>query len=99
KGIEQVEGKNAYQIEVSTPNGDKITEFYDVNTGYKIRMVQSLGDGATTLVTDFNDYKEVNGVKFPHSMTINGIAPFPIKNIISAVEVNKGIDDTIFAVE
>ncbi len=99
KGIELVEGKNAYQIEVTTAAGDKLTEFYDVNTGYKIRVVQSIGDGAATLVTDYGDYKEVNGVKFPHTLTINGIAPFSIKNTVTAVEVNKGIDDSIFTVE
>lgn len=99
KGIEQVDGKNAYQVEVTTPTGEKSTEFYDVNTGLKIRSVQSVNDGAATLTTDFGDYKEVNGVKFPHTLTITGVAPFPIKNTVTSIEVNKGIDDAVFAVE
>lgn len=99
KGIEPVEGKNAYQVEVVSPAGDKVTEFYDVNTGFKIRAVQALPGNAGTLVTDYSDYKEVNGVKFPHSITINGVAPFPIKNTVVTIDVNKGIDDAVFVVE
>ena len=82
-----------------SPTGDKVTEFYDINTGFKIRTVQALPGGATTLVTDYSDYKEVNGVKFQHSITINGVAPFPIKNTVVSIDVNKGIDDGVFVVE
>lgn len=99
KGIEQVEGKNAYQIEVTTPGGGKLTEFYDVETGLKIRMIQALGDDSSTLVTDFDNYKTVNGVKFPYTLTLTGVAPFPIKSTVSSIEVNKGIEDAVFTVE
>jgi len=97
KGVEQVEGKNAYQIEAVSSSGDKLTEFYDVATGLKIRSVQV--EGGTTVVSDYADYKEVNGVKFPHTLSISGLAPFPLKFTVQSIEVNKGIDDAVFAVE
>lgn len=97
KGVEQVEGKNAYQIEVETSGGEKSTEFYEVTTGFKIREIQTAGGAAIT--NDYDDYKEVSGIKYPHKITVIGAAPFPIKSTVSAIEVNKGIDDSVFAVE
>lgn len=97
KGVEQVEGKNAYQIEIEKPNGDKSTEFYDVNTGFKIREVQRQGDATAT--NDFDDYKEVSGIKFPYKIVLTGAAPFPISSTVIAIEINKGIADAVFVVE
>ncbi|MDX1939175.1 MAG: pitrilysin family protein [Saprospiraceae bacterium] len=101
KGIEQVEGKNVYQVEVVSSTGDKTTDYYDTESGLKIRSVSVItnGDNSSTLISDFSDYKEVSGVKFPHTLTSTGLAPVPLKFSISSVEVNKGIDDAVFKVE
>lgn len=101
KGVEQVEGKNAYQIELETPNGDKVTEFYDTETGYKIRTVSVVENGgnSATVVNDLGDYKEVDGIMFPHSITITGAAPVPLKSKVTSIEINKGIEDGVFKVE
>lgn len=101
KGIEQVEGKNAYQVEVTAPSGGKSTEFYDVTTGFKIREVETSGEGANavTTINDYDDYKEVSGVKFPHKITLTGAAPFAISSTVNSIEINKGIEDAAFKVE
>lgn len=101
KGVEQIEGKNAYQVEIETPNGDKVTEFYDIETGYKIRSVSVVDNGGNTatIVNDFGDYKEVDGIKFPHTMTITGAAPVPLNSKVTSIEINKGIADSVFKVE
>lgn len=97
KGVEQVEGKNAYQIEIETPTGEKNTEFYDVATGFKIREVQSAA--GATITNDYDDYKEVSGIKFPYKIKVVGAAPFPISSTVTSIEINKGIDDAVFVVE
>jgi len=65
-GIEPIEGKDAYKIEVTKPNGDKESEWYDVvsNLQVKAMQVKDAGEeagGAITIVSNFSDYKVVNG--------------------------------------
>lgn len=101
KGVEKVNGGDAYKILVTRPTGDKVTEFYDAETNYKIREVQTQDgpQGQMTITNDFSDYKEVAGILWPHTMTTSGLMPMPLKLEVTGIEVNKGIDDSEFEVE
>ncbi len=99
KGIEKVNGKDAYVITVERPSGKKTTEFYDTNTGLKLREVRTeegMDGSSTTIITDFGDYKPVQGVQFPHTLTLTGAFPMPLKGMVKTVKVNAGIPDTAF---
>lgn len=99
KGLEVVEGSNAYVIEVERPDGKKITEYYDTKTSLKVREVSTAkgADGAPTVQTvDLMDYKEVNGVKLPHGMKVSGALPVPFKVSVSEIKLNSGVDDAVF---
>jgi zinc protease len=99
KGIEAIEGKNAYILEVERPDGKKTTEYYDMTTSLKVREVatQPGMDGQPTTVTiNFGDYKAVNGVLFPHSLSVSGIFPVPMKGAITEMKANAGVDDKAF---
>lgn len=100
-GIEPVEGKKAYKIEVETPSGSKFTEYYDMESSLKLRVVASQEGptGTITVTNDFADYKEVNGIKFPYTLTTSGLMPVPLKMEVQSVEVNKGIDNSVFKIE
>ncbi|HMO40338.1 MAG TPA: insulinase family protein [Saprospiraceae bacterium] len=101
KGIEQVEGKNAYQIEVKVSDTDIVTEFYDTETGLKIRAITvvSGGGNTATIINDLSDYKEVNGILFPHTVVVTGAAPVPLKSEVTDIKINTGLDDSVFKVE
>lgn len=99
KGLEQITGNNAYVVEVERPDGKKTTEYYDMKTSLKVREVSHVPgqDGQpVTMTTDFADYKEVNGVLFPHTVTITGVFPVPLKAVVTELKVNGGIDDSMF---
>lgn len=99
KGVEEVNGSNAYVVEVVRPDGKKTTEYYDMKSSLKLREVSATTgqDGSpATMTIDFADYKESNGVKFPNTMDINGLMPIPIKSTVSEIKVNTGIDDKVF---
>jgi zinc protease len=53
EGIESVDGKDAYKVEVITPNGEKSFEYYDVETGLKIRTESAQG------VAKISDYRGI----------------------------------------
>ncbi len=97
KGAEPIEGAQAYRIDVTTPKGTTKTEYYDTKTGFKIREVEKTENGPIT--NDWTDYREVDGIKYPHKMTVVGMAPFPLVFEVESVEINKGLDDATFKVE
>ncbi len=102
KGIEAIDGKNAYALEVEHPNGRKSTDYYDMTTSLKVREISTQTDEngeAATITTDLGDYKEVNGVLFPYSITITGAAPFPLKGTVTDIKVNAGVDDALFQIK
>lgn len=99
KGIEDVNGSNAFVLEVVRPDGKKTTEYYDTKTSLKVREVsidQGMDGNPTTQTVEMSDYKEVGGVKMPHTLTVSGIFPVPFKVSISEIKVNAGVDDSVF---
>ena len=96
KGIEQVDGKDAYALEVV--NGSQTSvEYYNVATGLKVKAITSAEgpQGPMQQVTEYSDYKETDGIKYPHTIkeTAGGME---MVRIATSVEVNKSINDSLF---
>jgi predicted Zn-dependent peptidase len=100
KGIEPVNGSDAYIMEVVSPAGKKSTEWYDVASGYKVRSSStSTSEGQTvTQTSEYSDYKDFSGIKYPGMISISG-GPMPLKLKLESVEVNKGLKDSEFSVD
>lgn len=95
KGIEDVEGEKAYKVEVVKGTGDKSYEFYSVKNNLLLRsmMTQKGPEGTEpqTITTEMADYKAVDGIMFPHKMTILGAMPFPLVLVTESIQVNGDI--------
>lgn len=94
KGIEDVNGSKAYKVQVTKASGDKVYEFYDVKSNLLVRsmMTQEVPGGAPqSVTTEIADYKAVNGVMFPHKLTILGAMPFPLEMKAESIVVNENI--------
>lgn len=93
KGIESVDGKDAYDIEIVTPEGSSFHAFYDVKTGLKVqeRRQQEVGPmGKVNVTTLYKEYKEFNGVKIPVQIVIDlGVMKQDIS--ITEVKINAGL--------
>ncbi len=103
EGTEKLDGKDAYKITLTPPQGDSYTEYYDMKTHYKLATVTSgtqQGMSMTQTVT-YGDYKETaGGVVMPFETTITisaGEQSQIIKTKVVDVKVNEGIDDRVFA--
>jgi zinc protease len=99
KGIEELNGSNAYVVEVERPDGKKSTDYYDMKTSLKVREVSpGMGaDGQPSVQTiEVADYKAVGGVLIPHTLTVSGVFPVPFKIVIGETQVNAGVDDAVF---
>lgn len=91
KGIEAVDGKDAYVLE----SGD-FTYYYDVESGLKVaegRTSEMMGQKMTSM-TYFKDYKAVQGVKMYHTIVQN--VGFDLEVKISEIKINEGVSDADF---
>ncbi len=70
KGIEKVDGKDAYKVAISSESGIKLTSYYDKETGLKVRSItsQETPMGAMTITADMKNYKEADGIKYPSTI-------------------------------
>jgi hypothetical protein len=92
KGIEPVEGKDAYAVAVKTPAGREYTNYYDVATGLLVKksMVQESPMGSMNINVSVGDYKPFNGVQIPTRIVNDlGMMKFDIK--FDEVKVNSGL--------
>jgi len=97
KGNDNLDGVNVYKLVVTDPSGSKKTEYYNAENSQLIRQVAI--QGGQNITTDLSDYKEVDGVMYPHKITITGAAPVPLVSEVSEVLINGDISDEVFAIE
>ena len=93
KGIVDVDDKKAYEIKISETKSN----FYDTSTFYKIQTIQTqeiMGNSQTSTVK-FGDFKQVNGIYFPHTTTLS-MGPQAIDFKSTGIELNTTIDASLF---
>ena len=98
KAIESVEGQDAYVIVVEKANGDKSTIYYAVESGLKIKKSDTgkgPGGQEVTQDTSYADYKEVDGIKFPHQVVVP-MGPQKIEMTMKSVKVNSPLTKADF---
>ena len=98
-GIIEVDGKKAYRVLVQTANDRSFTEYYDKETGLKLRRSESQPgeEGNLEVTMDFKDYRPESGILFPHLIDQNAGMQFSFQ--ATSIAVNKGIDSATFKVE
>ncbi len=91
-GIESFNGAEAYVIK-----DGKSTLYYDVTSGLKIgkAVVQEANGQKMTQITNFGDYKEVKGIKFPFKTSLS-FGPQEIEFKTTEVKINEGVTDADF---
>lgn len=85
-GKESVDGKDAYKVLIKSGQGSKVN-YYDMASGLLVKSVSSLPTGQQQ-VTLYKDYKEVNGILFPHKMSVEGMMPTAVDMIVDKIEIN-----------
>ena len=96
EGTEAVDGNPAYKVQVTNPDGMVRYDYYDVNTGLRVKTKQTVQgpQGEITQSQTFSDYREVQGVKFPYRIDISGMRNMTMK--VDSIQVNEGIEDKVF---
>nr|MBS0036981.1 insulinase family protein [Saprospiraceae bacterium] len=99
RGVDQVDGNNTYRLRVTTADGTVIDEYYDMESHLKVRDMITYEDGmgqSSTITNDYGNYTEVGGVLFPFSTVVSGVMPMPLEMNVESLEVNVGLDESLF---
>ncbi|WP_291087310.1 pitrilysin family protein [Flavobacterium sp. BFFFF1] len=91
-GIEPINGNDAYAVQV---NADTVY-YYDVKSGLKTAEAKTQDNEGQkmTLMTYYNDYKDVKGLKFPFNIVKNVGIELDIK--FTDIKINEGVTDADF---
>ncbi|NDC42586.1 MAG: hypothetical protein EBZ77_13740, partial [Chitinophagia bacterium] len=100
KGVESVDGNDAYVVTAVNARNKTVTEYYDVKSGLLVRKVETeeSDNGAVSQTVDYKNYKEVaggNGYKVAYSITQSGAGP-GITATVQSVDINTEIPASEF---
>lgn len=93
KGIESVDGKDAYNVEVRASKDRTYNLFYDVASGLRVKEVRTQDAGPAGKVAQSittTAFKTVNGVQFPVKQTME-VGQLKIEFDVTDVKVNSGL--------
>ena len=99
EGTEKVNDKDAYKIKMTLPSGIRWFTFFDVESGLKVKEQKEMQTkmGLIEQVVTFENYTEVDGIKYPFKLT-QSFGPQSVEMTVSSVKVNKGLSDDIFVI-
>lgn len=88
---EQKNGKKYYKLEIKKGEDMKETEYYDLETGLKMRTESKNGS------SEYSDYKAVDGIMFPHTVLQNMGQTMNLT--VSSIKINGKLKDDLFKIE
>jgi len=91
--VDDVDGKEAYKMNISKPNGTATVVYFDVKTGLKIKEITPTPQG--TVSVTYNDYTDFDGIKIPVNRKM-AVGPQALDMKVVEVVINKGIADSEF---
>ncbi|MDT3404327.1 M16 family metallopeptidase [Mucilaginibacter terrae] len=96
KGVEKINGANAYKVAITSPTGKISTEYYDVTSKLLVRKesTETKGTATTQTTTDLGSYKKVGAIMFPFAQTLTisaGGQQQVLEMKVSDVKFNEGV--------
>ncbi len=97
-GKEDVDGTEAFHIQVTRDNGDVEHHYLDGEyfIPIKVTRTQKAMGQETEVAMVMGDYKEIDGMMFAHSIDISG-GQGGVSLILDSISVNGDIDDELFS--
>ncbi|PIQ07631.1 MAG: peptidase M16 [Ignavibacteriales bacterium CG18_big_fil_WC_8_21_14_2_50_31_20] len=97
-GTDKVDGEDVYIVNLTLPNKDVWTHYYSKTSGLLVKESKSLKlpQGVMTQSSLYNDYKEVDGIKFPFKIT-QSVGPQSMELEVTSLKTNTGLEDSLFS--
>jgi zinc protease len=98
-GMEVGKEASYYVLEHTGPDGNKVKEYYDTISGLKFKTSSKVNNpdlgGEINTVNTYADYKDVQGILYPHAGSISG-GPQSVDFKVVSIEVNTKLGDGLF---
>ncbi len=96
KGIQKVNGADAYQVDVTDPTGKTSTEYYDVKSKLLVKNESTTVSGTNSVMQtlELGDYRKVGNVMFPFKQTLTQSAGGQDQTFtmtVSDIKLNTGV--------
>jgi len=98
-GKDKINGREVYVVRANTTDNRRERLFFDVETGLLVRRSSSVVTPVGTIPeqVDFEDYREVEGMKLPGTIRVSAVDPFySITRKFTEIKLNVPIDDKRF---
>lgn len=98
-GKENVEGTEAWKLKITRKTGDVSYAYLDTDSMLQIKSEATLkrGDQEVEIEGSLGDYKEVDGLLFPHSIEQKAKgAPAGSMITVDSIVLNGDVDDSLF---
>lgn len=92
-GIQASGSGKVYVVQINTPSGAVVKNYYSVETGLKTKTETTLNDN--TSKTFYADYREVSGIMVPYTQTMSTLGQ-TLDLTIKEIKINNGIEDSAF---
>lgn len=100
-GIEEANGVDAYKVILNFPGDMKWTEYYDTTTYLRVKEIKPIDSPSGKTINQesfFNDYQDVNGIKYPYTIK-QFLGPSKFEFFVDSIKVNTGLSDRNFEIE
>lgn len=98
-GKETIDGRQTYKLKVTSARDAEYTNYLDAESALLVREVttRTIRGRTDEVVTDFSDFRTVDGVVFPHSIrsSAKGQDEF-LEVVVEKIEINTIVDDSRF---
>jgi len=97
-GLEDVNSRKAWRVDVVTQKGYACSEYYDLETALKLRSV--VDEGGARVTNHYSDYREVQGVLLPFEImtTFAGNQQPPMLWRVTTATMNSKLDNNLFLI-
>ena len=102
KGKENINGAEAYNIQLTSADGKNVTYYIDTSTSLLTQLRQMSEGGRNgggqpkEMITDFKDYIDVDGIKFPQTITTEGEGMGAGTMTFDKIEINVPVDEKMY---
>jgi hypothetical protein len=102
QGKDTVHGKEAYKIQLTNAVGKEFTYYIDTATNLLIQSKQMSDGGGRNnsgpieIVTDYSDYKDIDGVMFPQTINVEGSGMGSGAMTFDTIKTNVPVDEKLY---
>jgi hypothetical protein len=97
---ELVDSVECFVIKFTLPSGIRWFQYFSVETGLKFKETKEIQtkQGLFEQESYFSDYREVNGLKYPFKIK-QFLGLQVIELTVTSIEINTGLDDSVFEIQ